>query len=126
MIIGHGIDLVDLDQFERLLSVPAGDLLERCFLTEEQSAVGEGSNRVERLAGRFAAKEAVMKALGAGFGAGIGFLHVEIRIESNCAPAVVLHGPAEELARKLGATRCLVSISHDERLAIASAIAVRD
>jgi holo-[acyl-carrier protein] synthase len=124
MIVGHGIDLVDVTAFEKLLAEATGDFLARCFTSEEQATAGDGPNRSERLASRFAAKEAVLKVLGTGFGGGIGFLHIEIRKESSGAPSVVLHGPAEARARELGVSRWLISTSHEGGLAIASAIAI--
>src|SRR3954452_17797179 len=90
-IIGHGIDLVDLESLRRLMDEPAGHFIMRCFTESERTAAGDGPNRLDRLAGRFAAKEAVMKALGTGFGGKIGFPDVEIRTLPSGAPEVVLH-----------------------------------
>ena len=67
-IIGHGIDLVDIAEMRRWIEDPRDPLIPRCFVQEELDEIGDGPDRVERLAGRFAAKEAVLKALGTGFG----------------------------------------------------------
>lgn len=126
MIIGHGIDLVDTTSLQALVADPAGHFVDRCFTASEQSAAGDEPNRLDRLAGRFAAKEAVLKALGTGFGGGIGFMDVEIFTMPSGAPSVLLHGPAAEKARTLGVTKWLISTSHSGAMAIASAIAIAE
>ena len=65
-VIGHGIDLIDLDKFGRLVDDPETDFVTRCFTEAECTGAEEDPNRTRRLAGRFAAKEAVAKALGTG------------------------------------------------------------
>ena len=77
-VIGHGIDLVDIAEMRRWIEDPRDPLISRCFVQTELEELGNGVDRVERLAGRFAAKEAVLKALGTGFGAGIAFTDVVI------------------------------------------------
>lgn len=88
MIIGHGVDLVDTTSIRQLVADPVGHFVDRCFTATEQAAAGDGPNRLDRLAGRFAAKEAVLKALGTGFGGGIGFVDVEILTLPSGAPSV--------------------------------------
>lgn len=78
MVTGHGIDVVLLSDIERLLSDPGGHFALRCFTAAELAAAELAPDRTEYLAGRFAGKEAVLKALGTGFGGGIGFVDVEI------------------------------------------------
>jgi holo-[acyl-carrier protein] synthase len=123
-IIGHGIDLVDVEEMRRLVDDPAGHFLTRCFTEDERAAAGDGPSRLDRLAGRFAAKEAVLKALGTGFGGKIGFADVEILTLPSGAPSVVLHGGAAGAAAALGVIRWLLSTSHAGGSAIASAIAL--
>lgn len=123
-IIGHGIDLVDVEEMRRLVDDPAGHFLTRCFTEDERAAAGDGPNRLHRLAGRFAAKEAVLKALGTGFGGKIGFADVDILTLPSGAPSVELHGGAAEAAAVLGVIRWLLSTSHAGGSAIASAIAL--
>ena len=77
-MIAHGIDLVDIPTTERLLADPSEQFLIQCFTEEERVAVGDGLERAARLSGRFAVKEAVLKALGTGYGRGIGFRDVEV------------------------------------------------
>jgi len=126
MIVGHGIDLVECAALNALLADPAGHFLQRCFTESERAAAGADVNRVDRLAGRLAVKEAVMKALGTGFGDGVGFLHIEVSTLPTGAPTVALHGRAAEAAKAMGATRWLISISHAGGMAVGSAIAVAD
>jgi holo-[acyl-carrier protein] synthase len=124
MIIAHGIDLVDIPATERLLADPTDQFLIRCFTSQECAAVGDGLERAARLSGRFAVKEAVLKALGTGYGSGIGFRDVETVVDPSGAPRIVLHGKAFERAAALGIERWLVSTSHEGPLAIASVIGV--
>ncbi len=86
--------------------------------------MGSGVNRGERLAGRFAAKEAVAKAMGVGAGDGFGWTDIEITTADSGAPDVVLHAGAAERANALGITGWLVSTSHTDAYAVASAIAL--
>lgn len=118
----HGIDLVEIASTERLLSVPGSHHLTRCFTEQEQVAAGVGFERSAKLSGRFAAKEAVMKALGTGFGDGVGFLEIEVSTLPSGQPAIKLHGKAQARAAKLGITKWSISTSHEAGFAIASAI----
>jgi holo-[acyl-carrier protein] synthase len=124
MIIAHGIDMVDIESTRRLLADPTGQFLARCFTIQEQQSAGDGLNQPDRLSGRFAVKEAVMKALGTGFGEGVGFLDVEIVSLPSGAPTVVLHRKAKVRAEAMGIDRWLVSSSHEGNMVIASVIAL--
>jgi len=126
MLVGHGVDLVDIGMVERLLGDPADQFLLQNFTPREREDVGDGLERPARLAGRFAVKEAVLKALGLGFGAGTTFKNVEVVLAESGQPNVELHGKVAERARSLGVSRWLVSTSHEESMAIASAIALAD
>jgi holo-[acyl-carrier protein] synthase len=79
-------------------------------------------NRAERLAARFAAKEAAFKALGTGWREGVRWVDVEITHLASGKPVLVLRGRAEEIARRLGVTRTSVSISHSDRYVVAQVI----
>jgi len=79
---------------------------------------------LEHLAGRFAAKEAVLKVLGTGWTAGISWRDVEVRNERSGRPVVRLDGRCLQLSEEQGITEILISISHIETHAIASAIAL--
>src|SRR6266851_1397207 len=93
-IVGHGIDLVDIAELRRWVEDPRDPLIPRCFVREELDEIGAGQNRIERLAGRFAAKEAVLKALGTGFGDGVAFTDVVIHRAACGPPQVRLSGGA--------------------------------
>jgi holo-[acyl-carrier protein] synthase len=123
-VVGHGIDLVELADFSRLLQEPACRFLDRHFTPAELAAAGDGVERAQRLAARFAAKEAVMKALGVGWGAGVAFTDVEVVTAENGAPTVILRRQVLQVARDRGVKRWILSTSHSGNCAVASAIAL--
>ncbi|WP_198118806.1 holo-ACP synthase [Massilia rhizosphaerae] len=124
ILVGHGVDIVELDDFSRLLKEPARAFLNRHFTQTELADAGGGATQIEKLAGRLAVKEAVMKALGVGWGDGIAFTDVEVVTLQSGAPTVTLHRKigALELERKISGW--FISISHTRGIAMASAIAV--
>lgn len=95
----------------------------RYYTTAEWEDAGSGRH-VEKLGSRFAIKEAILKALGAGWGGGIAFTDVEVITLLSGAPTVSLHRKPLTLATSLGITKWLVSASHTRTLAVASAIAL--
>lgn len=123
-IVGHGIDLVEVAEMRRWIEDPRDPLIPRCFIQEELDEIGDGPDRVERLAGRFAAKEAVLKALGTGFGGGVAFSDVIIHRSAGTPPQVRLTGGAAKAAIELGIIEWRLSISHTRAMAMASAIAI--
>ena len=123
-IVGHGIDLVDIAEMRRWIEDPRDPLIPRCFIQEEIDEVGDGPDRIERLAGRFAAKEAVLKALGTGFGGGVAFSDVVIHRAPGAPPQVRLTGGAAKAAGEHGITEWRLSISHAGAMAMASAIGI--
>ena len=108
----------------RWMDDPRDPLVPRCFAQTELNEVGDGVDRIERLAGKFAAKEAVLKALGTGFGAGVAFTDVTIHREPGAAPEVRLSGGAAKAASALGVKAWKLSISHACGMAMASALAL--
>ncbi len=127
-IVGHGIDIVETARIARMLQEHGERFLSRCFTEAERHyAQGEGKRRqVEHLAGRFAAKEAIFKVLGTGWSGGVAWHEAEVVRQAGGAPAVVLHGRTAEVAAGLGITQWLISISHIQTHATASAIGVDD
>ena len=123
-VIGHGIDLVDVAEMRRWIDDPRDPLIPRCFVQAELDEIGVGADRIERLAGRVAAKEAVLKALGTGFGAGVAFTDVVIHRAPGTTPEVRLSGGAAKAAAALGVTAWRLSISHTSGLAMASVLAL--
>ena len=123
-LIGHGIDAVDIAGISRLLAMPGKHFERRCFADAERDACRARADPASCLAGRFAAKEAVLKALGTGWSNGIAWTDVEITALPGGALAPMLRGRAAKIADDLRVTRWLLSISHTEAIAFASAIAV--
>jgi holo-[acyl-carrier protein] synthase len=125
-ILGHGIDLMELARVQQHLSTPHGDWIDAVFSNDERAQADQPPREVEFFAGRYAAKEAVVKALGTGFSDNVAWLDVEIRRRPAGGVEVHLSGGADEIATALGVTRWLVSISHSGGYAVASAIALSD
>ena len=121
-MIGIDNDLVDIDRFRRALE-RTPTLRERLFTEAERSYADARADPTERYAVRFAAKEAVMKALGVGLGE-IQLRDIEVQRADSGAPQIVLHGTAAELAASRGVRRWLVSLSHSETVAQAIVVAL--
>lgn len=123
-VVAHGVDIVDTADFARFANKQAFDFLDRYFTAGELAAADEGGDRTEKLASRFAVKEAVLKALGTGWGDGIAFTDVEVVSQQSGAPAVVLHRRLKAISSGRGIAHWLVSASHTSTIAIASVIAL--
>jgi holo-[acyl-carrier protein] synthase len=126
MIIGMGIDLVEVVRVRHLLDDPKIGLRfrDRVYTKGEiDYCEGRGRGKYESYAGRFAAKEAVMKAMGTGWGPRVGWLDIEVLPIPGGKPEVTLCNGASELARELRIRRLSVSISHTKSHAIAYVIA---
>lgn len=123
-VVAHGVDVVDTADFARLINNQASDYLDRYFTAAELTTADGGGDRAEKLASRFAVKEAVLKALGKGWGDGIAFTDVEVVSQRNGAPTVVLHRQLVKIAGERGIAHWLVSASHTSAIAIASVIAL--
>jgi holo-[acyl-carrier protein] synthase len=125
-IVGVGVDAVSVDRFRRLLQ-RRPRFAARCFTEGERSDAGSSADLAQSLAARFAAKEAVMKALGTGIGA---FALTDVEVcrtrgtdATRNAPYVVLTGKAAELAGAHGASRFHLSLTHTDDVAIAFVVA---
>ena len=118
---GVGIDAVDIDRLRRAL-VRRPALAERLFTDAERAYAGRVSDPGPRLAARFAAKEAVVKALGVGIGA-VSWRDVEVVRADSGAPGVSLAGRAAALAEGRGVERWHLSLSHTDSLAVAAVVA---
>jgi holo-[acyl-carrier protein] synthase len=114
---GVGIDLVDVGRFSAALQ-RRPRLAQRLFTDGERVDAHE---RPERLAARFAAKEAVLKTLGAGMGAAP-WRSIEVTLRESGAPSILLHPPATDLAKLAGVTRLHLSLTHTSELAAAFVI----
>ncbi len=122
-IVGHGIDIVETARIRALVENHGEHFLDRVFTPAEQSYCAMNPKRYyEHLAGRFAAKEAVLKVIGTGWRGGIAWTDVEVTKESSGQPKIVLTGECLRVATALGIFRWHISISHIETHATASAI----
>ncbi|WP_258358649.1 holo-ACP synthase [Moorella sulfitireducens (nom. illeg.)] len=117
-----GIDIIEIERLERALKRHPR-LMNRLFTPAEQEYCLRRHRPGASLAARFAAKEAVMKALGVGLGS-CSFRDIEIVREDGGRPKVVLYGRAGELAREVGAGTITVSLSHCRAYATAVAMAL--
>jgi len=116
-----GIDLIDIDRIVGVLKRFPDRFRHRVLTDDERRYVGR---RVERMAGRWAAKEAISKVLGLGV-RGVGWREIEILPNRAGAPQVYLHGRAARRAEALVLDEVTVSISHERRIAVAVAVAHR-
>lgn len=123
MIIGHGVDVVDLERFGRALS-RTPSMGRRLFTPEELTDAERAGDPVASLAARFAAREATMKAMGVGLGA-FRFHDVAVHRPVGEAPSLRITGRAETLAAERGIDRWVLSLSHSRLVAMASVIAER-
>ncbi|TVS01138.1 MAG: holo-[acyl-carrier-protein] synthase [Phycisphaerales bacterium] len=124
MPLAHGVDLVEVSRIERMLAKTGDRFAERCFTESERAYCQSGGKlRAERYAARFAAKEAVMKALGTGWTGGVAWTDIEVTRDGTGRPAIALHNEAKALAERAGLREWVVSLSHTGTTAIASVIA---
>lgn len=118
-IQGIGIDIIEISRIKRL-SLRWGDRFEqRVYTSQELSYCGHTSSRYERLAARFAAKEATFKALGTGLTIGMYWQDVEVCSDDLGKPFLVLHGKVKEHADQLRVVSTYVSMSHAMEYAVA-------
>ncbi len=125
-IIAHGIDLVDFPRIEDMVKRHGERFLDRVFTKAEQAYAKANKNGVEKLAGRFAAKEAVLKLLGTGWRGKIAWTDIEVINTATGQPIVNLSGEVKIIADKSGITQISVSITHTANFAIASAVALAE
>ena len=120
MILRTGVDLIEIDRIAEIVSRHGKHYLERIYTPAELEICGK---RVESLAGRFAAKEAVAKALGCGIGE-VSFQEIEVLSDEQSAPVLHLHGKAARKASELGLENWSVSLSHSQSHAIAFVVTI--
>ncbi len=118
----HGIDLVEVTRIADLRKRHPSRFVERCFTAGEREYCLGRRREAEHLAVRFAAKEAVLKALGTGLVGGLHWTDIEVHRHADGRPSIHLHNLAAEHAARLGVTDWLVSLSHTDSNAIASVI----
>jgi holo-[acyl-carrier protein] synthase len=122
MIVAIGIDIVEISRMEEVFA-RRGERFRACVFTEAEIEYCEGrASRLESYAARFAAKEAVMKALGTGWGEGVAWRDIEVTRAETGAPALRLRGRALELFGERGARKAHLSLTHSRDIAMAQVI----
>src|SRR5438067_602840 len=121
-VLGIGVDVVETARIESSLEKFGERFLRRVFVEGEIAYCSAMPFAARHYAARFAAKEAVSKAFGTGIGAHIGWRDIEVRRKATGEPFIVLHGSAQEFARKLNVIETLVSLSHSDSYSVANAV----
>ncbi len=122
MIVGSGIDMVEIGRIQQTMDRYGKRFLDRVYTEEEQAYCLRKKKAAESLAARFAAKEAGAKALGTGISFGVSWLEFEVVREPSGRPALKFHGRAAQIAGHLGVARAALSITHTGALAMASVV----
>ena len=122
MILGIGVDLCEVERLEAAIARHGERFLARIYTEAERAYCESKLNRMERFAGRFAAKEAAMKAIGTGWRRGVGWRDFEVTRAASGQPVIVFHGAAGRIADELGVKRSLVSITHIKSMAMAQVV----
>jgi len=122
MILGIGVDIVEIARLRNALDRSRDRFLQRVFTPAEQQFCAGHRDPAPHYAARFAAKEAMFKALGTGWAKGVTWLDVEVHREHQEAPTLRLHGEAHRLSASLGANKVHLSLSHSDQAAIAMVI----
>ncbi len=125
-IIAHGIDLVDFPRIEEMVKQHGERFLNKVFTDAEQAYAEAKKDGTEKLAGRFAAKEAILKLMGTGWRGKIAWTDIEIVNNPAGQPEVTLTGEVKKIADKLGIKHISISITHTANFAIASAVALAE
>jgi holo-[acyl-carrier protein] synthase len=126
IVLGHGVDLVEVARIARMLQEHGDRFRERVFTEIERDYAEAGGRRsAERYAARFAAKEAAFKAVGTGWRSGIAWIDAEVVHGADGAPTLRVHGQLAEAARERGIEAWRISITHTDHLALASVLAGR-
>lgn len=120
MIIGIGIDITEIEKMAKSLESKA--FQRKVFTPSELEICAEVKNSVECLAGKFAAKEAFMKALGTGIRQEVWFTQIEVLNDESGKPIVQVSGEADKRLEESGAEHIHISISHSGELAVAVVI----
>ena len=122
MIVGLGVDMEEISRLGEVIKRHGQIFLDRIFTAAEIAYCQRHRDPVERYAGRFAAKEATMKALGTGWGKGVRWRDIEVARMPGGRPTIVLHGMARDHAERLGGRHISLSITHTGNFAFAEVI----
>ena len=122
MIVGMGIDIAEVNRIARVIESQKERFLQRVYTPAEVAYCEQYRNRYERYAGRFAAKEAAMKALGTGWRRGVRWVDLEVVRERSGRPTLSIKGEARKIADALGVKNIAISITHTSEQAVAQVI----
>jgi len=122
MIVGLGIDVAEVKRIAAIIESQKERFLRRVYTLDEVAYCEQFKNRYERYAGRFAVKEAAMKALGTGWSRGVRWVDVEVVRLRGGRPTLALKGEAKKIADALGVKNIAVSITHTADQAVAQVI----
>lgn len=123
-VVAHGIDLVECHRIAEVLERHGDRFLARILTDRERATAGRFADPVPHVAGRFAAKEAVLKVLGTGWRGAIAWTDIEVTNDAMGQPHVTLRAACAQVAADRGIGRVLLSITHTPHYAAASAIAL--
>src|SRR5712692_5480975 len=112
MIVGTGVDLAEVPRIRAAIARYGRRFVERIYTPAEIAYVERKANRFERYAGRFAAKEAGMKAIGTGWRRGVRWQDFEVTNLPSGKPTLALHGVASAVAERLGVVNVALSLTH--------------
>ena len=122
MIVGSGIDLVEIERIQHSIDRYGSRFLDRVYTPAEQAYCLRKRKAAESFAARFAAKEAGAKALGTGISFGVNWLEIEVVRAPGGRPTLRFHGRAAQIASAMGVARSALSITHTAALAMASVV----
>ena len=122
MIVGSGIDLIEIARIQQSMERFGPRFLNRVFTAAEQGYCLRKRNAAESLAARFAAKEAAAKALGTGISRGVNWLEIEVIREPGGRPSIRFYGRAAEIAGHMEVVHVALSLTHTASLAMASVV----
>jgi holo-[acyl-carrier protein] synthase len=122
VIVGMGIDVAEVGRIRAVVEAQAERFLKRVYTPAEVAYCEQFKNKYERYAGRFAVKEAAMKALGTGWSRGVRWVDVEVVRQRGGRPTLELKGEAKNIADRMGVKHIAVSITHTAEQAFAQVI----
>jgi len=124
-VLIHGVDIVEVERIDRMVREHGDRFLDRCFTDMEKVYCLAKVHPAPHLAARFAAKEAVLKAIGTGLSGGAQWTDIGVDHDQSGRPLVELTGVVSETAKTLGVVRWELSITHTRSVAMASVIGYR-
>lgn len=122
MIVGLGIDIIEIDRIKEAIKDSGEEFIRRTFTDEEINYCGKKTNKYQHYAARIAAKEAVFKAIGTGWQNGVKWTDIEVKNDELGKPVMRLKGKVKLIADKMGVKNVIVTLSHCETHAVAQVV----